>query len=277
MSNVQFRPINNIEGKTVVLTGASRGIGAFIARELAKKQATVICISRSVEGLDKICNEINDLGGKGIGINFNISNVERMPELMYEIEQVTGSFDVDILINNAGIEIYRAFHNYSLKDIQLVLSVNLLAAIELSRLVLPHMLDKANGHIINITSLATKKGLAYDSVYSASKAGLITWADTLQQELANTNIKISNISPESISGQALFADTGISTTLKAAISIPEKVAIAVCYMIENNGIEIVENGNFLTRNIMKLKFAFEEHLPRFGDDMKKSLHESNSQ
>ncbi|AFY55840.1 short-chain dehydrogenase of unknown substrate specificity [Rivularia sp. PCC 7116] len=277
MSNAQFRPINNIEGKTVILTGASRGIGAFIARELAKKQATVICISRSQEGLDKICNEINDLGGKGIGINFNISKVERIPELVYEIKQLTGSFDVDILINNAGIEIYRAFHHYSLKDIQLVLSVNLLAAIELSRLVLPQMLDKASGHIINIASLTGKKGLAYDSIYSASKAGLITWADALKQELANTNIKISNICPESISEQASFADTGISTTLKAAISIPEKVAIAVCYTLENNGVEIVENGNFLTRNITKLKFAFEEHLPRFGDDIKRSLHQPNSQ
>ena len=268
MSNTQFRPMTTIKGKTIVLTGASRGIGAFIARELAKKQATVICVSRSQSGLERICSEIDDLGGKGIGVIFDVSKVERMPELMYEIKQLTGSFNVDILVNNAGIEIYRSFQNYSLKDIQLVLSVNLIAAIELTRLILPDMLNKGSGHIVNIASFATQKGHPYDSVYSASKAGLLMWADALKDELARTNIIVSNICPgySQTGKKGFLADNHISSApLTEASSTPQNVATAVYQAIENNGNQMVVNENFFTRNMTKLKFAVEQFLPNFGD------------
>lgn len=268
MSNTQFRPMTSIKGKTIILTGASRGIGAFIARELAKKQAKVICVSRSQSGLERICTEIDDLGGQGIGVIFDVSKVERMPELMYEIKQITGSFNVDILVNNAGIEIYRSFNNYSLKDIQLVLSVNLIAAIELTRLVLPNMLNKGSGHIVNIASFATQKGHPYDSVYSASKAGLLMWSDALKNELAPTNIIVSNICPgySQTGKKGFFADNHISSApLTEASSTPQNVATAVYQAIENNGSQMMVNENFFTRNMTKLKFAVEQFLPKFGD------------
>ena len=270
MSNTQFRPMTTIQGKTIILTGASRGVGAFIARELAKKQAIIICVSRSQSGLERICTEIDDLGGKGIGVVFDISKVERMPELMYEIKQITGSFNVDILVNNAGIEICRCFQNYSLKDIQLVLSVNLIAAIELTRLVLPNMLKKGSGHIVNIASFATQKGHPYDSIYSASKAGLLMWADALRQELAHTNVEVSNIFP-GYSQQGLLAYTGLPAASMAGISTPENVAIAVCDAIENNQVEVIVKVGFFMRNLTKLKFAIEQILPRFGDSVNQSL------
>lgn len=267
MSNTQFRSMTSIKGKTILLTGASRGIGALIARELAKQQATVICVSRSQSGLERICAEIDDLGGRAIGIGFDISKVERMPELIYEIKQLTGSFDVDILINNAGIEIYRAFQNYSFKDIQLVLSVNLIAAIELTRLVLPGMLKKGSGHIVNIASLAGKKGHPYDSIYSASKAGLLMWADALRKELAHTHIEVSNICPEYFQ-QGLLADTRMPAASMAGIYTPENVAIAVRYAIQNNGVEVIANDGFFLRNLTKLKFAIEQFFPKFDDAAK---------
>lgn len=264
MSNTQFRPMTSIKGKTILLTGASRGIGALIARELAKQQATVICVSRSQSGLERICAEIDDLGGRAIGITFDISKVERMPELIYEIKQLTGSFHVDILINNAGIEIYRAFQNYSFKDIQLVLSVNLIAAIELTRLVLPGMLKKGGGHIVNIASLTGKKGHPYDSIYSASKAGLLMWADALRKELAHTHIEVSNICPEYFQ-QGLLADTRVPAASMTGIYTPENVAIAVRYAIQNNGVEVIANNGFFLRNLTKLKFAIEQFFPKFDD------------
>ncbi len=263
--------MTNIADKTVILTGASRGIGAFIARELAKKQATVICVSRSQGDLDKICAEINDLGGKSIGIACDISKIERIPKLMWKIKQLTGSCDVDILINNAGIEIYRAFQNYSLADIQLVMSVNLMAAIELTRLILPNMLIRGNGHIVNIASLAAKKGHPYDSIYSASKAGLLMWADALRQELANTHVEVSNICPGYVSGQGLLVDTGIPAPSMAGISTPEHVAIAVCQAIEKNGAEVIVNGNVIMENLTKLLLATEQFFPRLGDMVNRHL------
>lgn len=149
--------MTTIAGKTVLLTGASRGIGVFIVRELAQKGATVIGISRSQAGLDRVCAEIKAMGGKAIGIPFDLSQVEQLPKLIKEIEKLFGS--VDILINNAGMEIYKAFPDYSLAELQLIMSVNLLAAMELTRFVLPNMLHRRSGHIVNIASLASKKDI----------------------------------------------------------------------------------------------------------------------
>jgi short-subunit dehydrogenase len=261
--------MTTIAGKTVLLTGASRGIGAVIARALAEKQATVVGVSRSQEGLDKVCAEVNALGGKGIGIPFDISNVEELPVLLRQIEQLIGS--VDILINNAGIEIYRAFQDYSLAEIQSVLSINLLAAMELTRLVLPHMLFQNSGHIVNIASLASKKGHPYDSVYSASKAGLLMWGDALRQELAGTGVEISAICPGYISQQGMLADTGVPAPSLAGTSTPDDVAIALVKAIEQNKAEIVINGNLITENFTKLLFAIEQFFPRFGDVVNQRL------
>jgi short-subunit dehydrogenase len=258
-----------IAKKTVLLTGASRGIGVFIARELAKQKATVVCVSRSQAGLDKVCAEINALGGKGISISFDISNVEELPILLQNIEKVAGS--VDILINNAGIEIYRAFQDYSLKDIQSVLAINLLAAMELTRLVLPNMFYQRSGHIVNIASLAAKKGHPYDSIYSASKAGLLMWADALRQELVNTGVGISTICPGYISDYGMLADTGVLSPSLAGSSKSGDVAKAVIRAIEKNNAEVIVNGDFFTKNLTKFLFAIEQFFPLIGDKVNKLI------
>lgn len=247
----------------------SRGIGVFIARELAKKEATIVGVSRGQEGLDQICAEINAMGIKGIGISFDISKVEQLSTLVEEIEELVGS--VDILINNAGIEIYRAFPDYSLADMQSVLSINLLAAMELTRLVLPNMLSQGSGHIVNIASLAAKKGHPYDSIYSASKAGLLMWANALRQELAGTGTSISTICPGYISNCGMLADTGIPAPTLAGISEAEDVAKAVIQAIEKQQVEVIVNGNTIMQNFTKLLLATEQLFPQLGDAVNQCL------
>lgn len=265
MSKTELHHLKNfdIAGKTVLLTGASRGIGVHIAHALAAKQATVIGVSRSAEELDKVCEEVNDLSGKGIAIPFDISKVSELPLLIKQIEQRVGG--VDILINNAGVEIYRAFPDYSLAEMQSVLSINLVAAMELTRLVLPGMLNRGKAHIVNIASLAAKKGHPYDSIYSASKAGLLMWADALRQELASTGVGISTICPGYISGQGMMADTGIPAPSLAGTSTPDKVAIALIKAIEQNQGEVIVNGDPITANLTKLLLAISQFFPSFGD------------
>ncbi|HLP87795.1 MAG TPA: SDR family NAD(P)-dependent oxidoreductase [Nostocaceae cyanobacterium] len=249
--------------KTIILTGASRGIGTFITRELAKKQTTIICISRSQKRLDQVCSEINALGGKGISIAFDLNNVEELPILIKKIEQLTNS--IDILINNAGIQIYRAFPDYSLAEIQAILSTNLLAAIELTRLLLPKMLTQSSGHIVNIASLAGKKGHPYDSIYSASKAGLLMWSNAIRQELVGSGVNISTILPGYISNYGLLANTGIPAPSLAGTSKAEDVAKAVIKAIEKNQAEVIINGNNIMQNITKLLLVTEQLFPKFGD------------
>ncbi|MEO0839172.1 MAG: SDR family NAD(P)-dependent oxidoreductase [Cyanobacteria bacterium J06643_5] len=258
-----------MKGKTVVLTGASRGIGEFIAAAFAKEQVTVIGVSRSKDKLDEVCNQINVLGGKGIGIPFDISKVEELPILVKKINNLTDS--VDILINNAGIEIYHKFTDYSLTDIQSLLSTNLISAIELSRLLLPNMLERQEGHIVNIASLAAKKGHPFDSIYSASKAGLLMWSDALRQELIDTGVGISVICPGYVSQQGVFANTGIPAPTFSGTSKPEDVANAVIKAIKKNKAEIVVNQDPITEILTKLLLALWQLYPRLGDAFYNSI------
>lgn len=255
--------MTTITGKTVLLTGASRGIGTFIARALAREQTTVVGVSRSQEGLDKVGAEVKALGSQWIGVPFDISKVEELPVLVQQVNQLTGS--IDILVNNAGIEIYRAFQDYSTSDLQSVITTNLLAAMELSRLVLPTMLRQGSGHIVNIASLAAKKGHPYDSIYSASKAGLLMWSDSVRQELAGTGVEISVVCPGYVSQQGMLADTGVPAPSLSGTSTPDDVAIAVTRAIKQNKAEVIVNKDLVTVGFTRLLLALWQIFPQFGD------------
>lgn len=249
--------MKTIAGKTVLLTGASGGIGVFVARALAREKATVVCVSRDKEELDKICAEVEMAGGKGISIPFDISKVGELPALVQQVNQVVGS--IDILINNAAIEKYRPFQNYSLEDIQSILTTNLIAGMELTRLVLPSMLARNSGHIVNIASGSGKKGAPYNSIYSASKAGLIMWADAIRQELSNTNVGVSVICP-GYTKAGMFLKFGKPAPKLARVSEPTEVAIAILQAIKQNQGEVIMDG-LLTR----LLFSNIQLFPQFGD------------
>jgi short-subunit dehydrogenase len=249
--------MKNIAGKTVLLTGASGGIGVLIARALAKEQATVVCVSRSQDRLEQIRAEVELAGGKGISIPFDISKLKELPILVQQINQLAGA--VDILINNAAIEKYRPFQYYSQKDIQSILITNLLAGMELARLVLPSMLERNSGNIVNIASGSGKKGAPYNSIYSASKAGLIMWTDAIRQELTNTNVGVSVVCP-GYTKAGMFLKFGLPAPKLARVSEPKAVAHAVLQAIKHNKGEVLLDG-FLTR----LLFSNIQLFPDFGD------------
>jgi short-subunit dehydrogenase len=165
------------------------------------------------------------------------------------------------------MEIYRAFPDYSLAELQTVLNLNLLTAMELTRLILPTLLTRKQGHIVNITSLAGKKGHPYDSVYSASKAGLLMWGNALRQELIGTGVYISSVCPGYIADCGVLADSGIPAPRWAGVSSPEAVVGAVMRAIEQNRAEIVVNQGPLPifSTLTRLLLAMEQFFPRFPD------------
>ncbi|MBH8551998.1 SDR family NAD(P)-dependent oxidoreductase [Nostocaceae cyanobacterium CENA357] len=255
--------MTNLAGKTVLLTGASRGLGVYIARALAIEKATVVCVSRSKAELDITCDEITALGGKSISIPFDLKDVNKLSTLKYLIHQSVGK--VDILINNAGIEICQFFTDYSLDEIQSVLEVNLLSPIELTRLFLPNMLKQRSGHIVNIASLGGKKGVAYSSTYSASKAGLIIWSDAMRQELVGTGVEMSVICPGYISPIGSVAKNSSIAPQLAGKSTPTYVANAVIRAIKQNKAEIIVNQELITECFTRLLFAIGQLYSPFVD------------
>ncbi|MDJ0678657.1 MAG: SDR family NAD(P)-dependent oxidoreductase [Xenococcaceae cyanobacterium MO_167.B52] len=252
--------MRTIKGKTVLLTGASRGLGLLIARVLAQEGATIVGVARSSKGLEQFCSLLN---GNAIAIPFDLSRVEELPILVQEVKHLAGS--VDILINNAGIEKYRAFTEYSLADLQAVLSINLVAAMELTRLILPEMLRRDSGHIVNMASLAAKKGSPYNSIYSASKGGLLMWTDTVRQELVGTGVGISAICPGYVLHVGMSADTGVPISRLAGASQPWVVAKAVAKAIQHNQAERIINQDFITEGFTKLLFMIAQFSPRWVD------------
>jgi short-subunit dehydrogenase len=251
--------MENITGKTVVLTGASGGIGSFIARALAKEKATVVSVARSEVSLAKISSEVDAIGGKGISIPFDISKLQDFSVLVDKIYDLAGS--VDILINNAAIEKFRPFQNYTLEDIQSILTLNLHAPMELTRLLLPSMIEKNNAHIVNIASGAGKKAGPFNSIYSASKAGLILWSEAIRYELANTNVGVSVICP-GCTNAGMFLALDMPVPKGARIAEPTEVADAILQAIKDNQKEVI-----LDSLSVKMFYAISQLFPDFGDSI----------
>ncbi|MEL7351417.1 MAG: SDR family oxidoreductase [Cyanobacteria bacterium P01_A01_bin.116] len=272
---------HSLQRKTVVITGASRGIGAEISQLFAKNGANLIGIARSEQPLGHWAKSMEELGIQAKGIAFDLSNLEQLPTLAEKIERCAKDFcqqtsalslvnapasasnSVDILINNAGIEIYRAFQDYTLEDIEQVIRVNLLAAMGLTRLLLPML--SPQGQIINMASLASKKGHPYDSAYAASKAGLLMWNHSLRQELERVGVSVSAICPGYVVDRGMLANTGVKAPWLAGRSQAYTVAKAVLKAACDRPAEVIVNQDPVTELLTRVLLALEQLFPRLAD------------
>lgn len=259
-----------LSGKTVVITGASRGIGLQISLLFAEQGANLIGIARSRSELDHWAISMSEIGAEASGITFDLDNLGRLGELVSEIKQSaqaqSSSGQIDILINNAGVETYRAFQEYRPEEIDTVICVNLLAPMQLTRRLLPLMPE---GHIVNMASLAAKKGHPYDSAYAASKAGLLMWSHSLRQEMAAdataAKTRVSVVCPGYVTDVGMLADTGIKAPLLAGRSPAQTVAKAVLKAVLHNRAEIIVNQNWPLEIATRVQLAAEQLFPRLGD------------
>ena len=247
----------DIRNKIVLLTGASRGIGTYIAKTLAKNGAEIIGTARSVDGLNAVKTEIEKDGGVFHALPFDLHKINELSSLVSQANAING--DVDILVNNAGIEHYNEYQDYSADDVRDVIKINLRVPMELTRLLLPSMLE-GGGHVVSIASLAGKKGVAYNTPYSASKAGLIMWTDGMRQEYHESKVGFSVICPGYISDAGMFYDGHVDPPALLGTSKPQAVADAALKAIRKNSAEIIVN-----KGPMKPLLAIGQISPSFGD------------
>ena len=252
--------MKNLQGKTVLVTGASKGIGSYIVSILAKEKMNIICVARSEDELNKAKQNVEIMGSKAYVFPFDLQNIRLIPDLINNIRTEVG--EIDILVNNAGIEQYNNFEKYTAEELNSILSVNLHAPMELTRLLLSGMLNRKTGQIVNIASLAGCKGVAYNSIYSASKAGMIMWSDGLRQELKGTGVGVSTIKPGYISEAGMFHDSGQSAPKLLGTSSPQSVADAVVRAIKEDKAEIIVN-----KGPIKPLLALNIFTPSFGDSV----------
>src|SRR2546423_9808226 len=226
-----------ISGRVVVVTGASRGIGVTIARDLARRGARLALTARSEDALKEIADSIGALA-----IAADVSSAEDRERVLKTVKGELGPLDV--LVNNAGIESIRAFAEMPEQDIRDIVDVNLVAPMLLTRAVLPGMLERKRGHVVNIASVAGKTMTPFNSVYSASKHALVGWTHSIRFELQGSGVSASVICPGFVADEGLFARWGDEKRGRksGAFTTPKKVADAVAKAIERDLSEVVVSG-----------------------------------
>jgi len=219
-----------LTGATVLLTGATGGLGRAIAEALAGRGASLILSARKAEALEQLASELP--GSGHITIPADLAEPGAATKLALD----AGEFDV--LVANAGLRGAGDLTDYSHEDIGRAIRVNLEAPIDMARAVMEAMAARGSGQMVFIASLAGKAASPRSSLYNATKFGLRGFALGLRADLAPAGVGVSIVSPGFVRDAGMFADSGAKPPPGMGTTTPERVADAVVRAIEDNKMEI---------------------------------------
>lgn len=176
-------------GNVAIVTGASRGLGVFMARALARKGCALVLAARSNDALVSVAQELEAEGTETLAVVTDVSKPQELQGLVNATIQRFGR--IDVLVNNAGYDYALPYDQTELADILGMVEVNLTAPMMLTRLVLPEMLKRGRGHIVNIASLAGVMPSAYEELYTATKHGLVGFTRSLRASARDSGWPVS--------------------------------------------------------------------------------------
>lgn len=237
-------------GKVCLVSGASRGIGAVIAQKIALcGSAVAVGYNRSPESAMEVVKSITSLGGKAIAVQADISDEVQVGEMFSRVESELGF--VDLLVNNAGISQRGLLVDTSVQAWQAVMDVNLKGPFLCCRRALPAMMDRRCGRILNIASVWGERGASCESVYAASKGGLIALTRSLAAEVGPWGVTVNALAPGPVESEMLFAELEGEELAGLARDIPvgrlgrkEEIAAACTFLLSDRAAFI--NGSVLT-------------------------------
>jgi short-subunit dehydrogenase len=235
--------MKNLRGKTAVVTGASRGLGVHIASGLAERGVNLVLAARDAAKLEDTRRICESRGVRVATVAADVTSLEDLRHLLAVAEREFGA--IDILVNNAGIEVVAPFSELSLAQIDGIVRTNLSSAIWLTKLVLPSMLARRSGAIVNVASLAGKSPVPYNSIYGATKAGLINFTNSLQAEIEGSGVSAGSVCPGFVSDAGMWADHAAGgATLPRTLSTvaPDKVVAGVMKVIDGHP-EVIVNSS----------------------------------
>lgn len=238
--------MKHLQGKVAVITGASKGLGVHIANALAKEGVNLVLAARSEVALSEACRAAESHGVRALAVPVDLSGREAIERLLERADQAYGR--IDLLINNAAV---LHTENYAALDpdaIDETLRLNLRAPMLLTRRVLPGMIARGEGHIVNISSVAGLGGAAYTETYSATKHALVGFTRSLRLSLEAEKhpVGVSVVCPGFVPDTGMFDDkmraSGTSLPARFGFASAEAVARAVIRAIQRDQPEVVVNS-----------------------------------
>lgn len=206
--------MNDLKNKNALITGAGKGIGKAIALALAKEGVNVILLARTQEEIENVAAKARSLRVKALALTADVAD---MDSVNAAVEKALAEFKtIDILINNAGIAAFGKFLELEPADWERIIKVNLMGTYYMTRAVVPNMIERQTGDIINISSTAGLAGNAMTSAYSASKFAVLGLTDSLMQEMRKHNIRVTALTPSTVA-------TDMAKDLNLTDGNPEKV------------------------------------------------------
>ncbi len=224
--------MDNVSGKTALVTGGAGGLGFFIAAALARAGARVVIADKATDKLSDASQSLKGLGPEVVAIAADITKPQDRDKIAGLFESDLGP--LDILINNAGVGHWAEFSEQDPDQIELLIDTNFKGPVLLTRRLLGPMIARGEGTIINIGSLSGRKGNPYLSVYSGSKVALMEWSGALRAEVEQYGVHVAMIAPTYVSETGMFARFGVAPPRMIGSVPPGKVADRVLDVIRRN-------------------------------------------
>lgn len=211
----------SLQGKNAIITGAGRGIGRATAIALAKEGANLGLLGLNIANLEKVAAELASYDIKVAIASADVADLSSVEQAVEQLKSELGSFDV--LINNAGTGKFGGFLELTPEEWENIIRVNLMGVYNVTRAVLPGMIEQKSGDIVNISSTAGQKGAPVTSAYSASKFGVLGLTESLMLEVRKHNIRVTAMTPSTVATDLAY-DTNLITGNPENVMQPEDLA-----------------------------------------------------
>lgn len=185
--------MSKLTGKTVIVTGGAGGIGSATARRFGAEGAKVAIFDLNLEAGQKVADEITAAGGQAAAFKVDITDRASVDAGVAGVQQQLGP--IDVLVNNAGWDVFKPFTKTVPQEWDKLIAINLVGALNLHHAVLPGMVERKYGRIVNVASDAARVGSSGEAVYAACKGGLVSLSKTLAREHARHNITLNVVCP----------------------------------------------------------------------------------
>ena len=236
--------MESLQGKVALVTGAGKGIGKAIALALAKEGVNVGLVARTENEVKAVAEEVAALGVKA---SFSTADVSQHSEVETAVEKIKSELGaIDILINNAGTASFGSFLELEPEAWEAQIKVNLFGVYYTTRAVLPSMIERKTGDIINISSTAGKAGSAVTSAYSASKFAVFGLTESLMQEVRKHNIRVTVLAPSTVVTDLAYSANLIKGNAERVMHPEDFVELIIAQLKLNRRVFVKEASIFST-------------------------------